>query len=93
MSHKVGRLLVPHALVALFIGSVWLITQGVIYAAAFAVQALLYGLAAYGGMIEARASARSSHARAPGLAFTFVLMNYATVAGLIAMRRGREVWR
>jgi hypothetical protein len=27
------------------------------------------------------------------LAFTFVIMNYAAVAGLIAAARGRKVWR
>jgi hypothetical protein len=27
------------------------------------------------------------------VAFTFVMMNYAAVAGLLALRRGREVWR
>ena len=27
------------------------------------------------------------------VAYTFVLMNYAAVAGLFAVRRGREVWR
>jgi hypothetical protein len=27
------------------------------------------------------------------LAFTFVMMNYAAVAGLIAAARGRKVWR
>jgi hypothetical protein len=27
------------------------------------------------------------------LAFTFVMMNYAAVAGLFALRRGRQVWK
>jgi hypothetical protein len=27
------------------------------------------------------------------LAYAFVLMNFSAVAGLIAARRGREVWR
>ena len=27
------------------------------------------------------------------VAFTFVMMNYAAVAGLVALRRGREVWK
>jgi hypothetical protein len=27
------------------------------------------------------------------VAFTFVMMNYASVAGLIALGRGREVWK
>lgn len=31
--------------------------------------------------------------RAARVAFTFVMMNYAAVAGLFALRRGREVWR
>jgi hypothetical protein len=27
------------------------------------------------------------------VAFTFVVMNFASVAGLFAVRRGREVWK
>ena len=27
------------------------------------------------------------------IAFTFVMMNYAAVAGLVALRKGREVWK
>lgn len=31
--------------------------------------------------------------RAARVAFTFVVMNYAAVAGLFALRHGREVWK
>jgi hypothetical protein len=31
--------------------------------------------------------------RAAKIAFTFVMMNYAAVAGLFAAARGRQVWR
>ena len=27
------------------------------------------------------------------IAFTFVMMNYAAVVGLVALRKGREVWK
>jgi hypothetical protein len=27
------------------------------------------------------------------VAFTFVMMNYSAVAGLVALRRGRQVWK
>ena len=27
------------------------------------------------------------------IAFTFVMMNYAAVAGLFALRHGRDVWK
>jgi hypothetical protein len=27
------------------------------------------------------------------VAFTFVVMNYSAVAGLLALRRGRQVWK
>lgn len=27
------------------------------------------------------------------VAFTFVMMNYAAVAGLFALRRGRGIWK
>ena len=32
-------------------------------------------------------------ARAARLAFTFVMMNYAAVAGLVVAARGRRVWK
>jgi hypothetical protein len=31
--------------------------------------------------------------RAARVAFTFVMMNYAAVAGLLAAARGRRVWK
>ena len=31
--------------------------------------------------------------RAARVAFTFVMMNYSAVAGLLALRRRREVWK
>ena len=31
--------------------------------------------------------------RASRVAFTFVMMNYSAVAGLLALRRGRGVWK
>lgn len=31
--------------------------------------------------------------RAARVAFTFVMMNYSAVAGLIALRRGHDIWR
>lgn len=31
--------------------------------------------------------------RFAGVAFTFVMMNYAAVAGLVAFSRGRDIWK
>lgn len=31
--------------------------------------------------------------RVSRVAFTFVMMNYSAVAGLLALRRGRAVWK
>jgi hypothetical protein len=31
--------------------------------------------------------------RLAGIAYTFVMMNYAAVAGLFLFRRGRDVWK
>jgi hypothetical protein len=36
---------------------------------------------------------RRTIARAARIAFTFVMMNYAAVAGLFAAARGRHIWR
>ena len=54
VSHKLGRLLVPYALVALFAASVWLAGRSVFYATALAAQAVFYGLAAYGALLDRR---------------------------------------
>jgi cellulose synthase/poly-beta-1,6-N-acetylglucosamine synthase-like glycosyltransferase len=55
VSHKLGRLLVPYALAAAFVSSVWLASAAWIYATAAAGQISFYGLAAYGAMLERRA--------------------------------------
>ena len=54
MSHKVGRLAVPYALLAIFASSAWLAAVSWIYAAVFAGQLAFYGLAAYGAVLDRR---------------------------------------
>jgi len=54
MSHKVGRLLVPWALLGSLFASAGLMFDGWFYACAFGVQALFYLVAAYGGWSEHR---------------------------------------
>jgi cellulose synthase/poly-beta-1,6-N-acetylglucosamine synthase-like glycosyltransferase len=86
MSHKVGRLIVPWALMALLLSSLVLAGYGAIYAVALGAQLLFYALAAAGAALEARQ-------RMSRVAFTFVILNFSAIAGLMALRRGREVWR
>lgn len=87
VSHKIGRLVVPWILVALFATSATLAPGGgAIYIAALVLQLGFYGLAAAGGWLSVRE-------RPARIALTFVVMNYAAIAGLAALRRGREVWR
>jgi poly-beta-1,6-N-acetyl-D-glucosamine synthase len=71
MSHKIGRLVVPYALVALFVASAALATTWWGYATAFAAQAVFYGLAAYGACLDR--AARVTPATSPNGA------NYAGV--------------
>ena len=54
MSHKVGRLLVPYALIAIFVSSLALAMQGWIYALALGGQVAFYGLALYGAALDRR---------------------------------------
>jgi cellulose synthase/poly-beta-1,6-N-acetylglucosamine synthase-like glycosyltransferase len=54
VSHKVARLLVPYALVALLVSSAVLSPTSPLYALAFAGQGLFYVLAAYGAYLERR---------------------------------------
>ena len=77
VSHKVGRLLVPYGLAALFISNLFLLHG--IYLVALAGQVLFYGMAAAGRLISSRAAV---------LPYTFVLMNWAVLAGLFQFARG-----
>jgi cellulose synthase/poly-beta-1,6-N-acetylglucosamine synthase-like glycosyltransferase len=52
LSHKVGRLLVPYAMVALFVSSAVLAVQSTFYALAFGGQVAFYALAAYGAYLD-----------------------------------------
>ena len=57
VSHKIGRLLVPYALLAIFVASGWLTmgAAGGFYRLAFAAQLAFYGLAVYGAALDRRA--------------------------------------
>jgi biofilm PGA synthesis N-glycosyltransferase PgaC len=57
MSHKVGRLLVPYALIGLLVSSLALARYHWFYAVAFAAQLAFYALAAYGAALGRRAAA------------------------------------
>ncbi len=62
VSHKIGRLIVPWALVAAFAASAALLGESWIYLVAFLLQLGFYGLAALGGWLDAREHrARSVH--------------------------------
>src|SRR5215218_2809769 len=54
VSHKVGRLVVPWALIAVFVTSAALAASRWIYAAAFVAQAAFYGLAVAGAWFDVR---------------------------------------
>jgi poly-beta-1,6-N-acetyl-D-glucosamine synthase len=84
VSHKIGRLVVPYALVVLLVTSAALAGQGLVYAAALAGLLVLAALAV-SGWLQIRA-------RAARIAFTFVMLNSAAVAGLVALARRRRVW-
>jgi poly-beta-1,6-N-acetyl-D-glucosamine synthase len=84
VSHKVGRLVVPYALLALLVTNVVLAAQHWFYLVALFGQVAFYLLAMWGAWLADRAAR---------LAFTFVVLNYAVVAGTLAAVRRRKVWR
>ena len=86
VSHKIGRLVVPWALLALLISTIAIAPQHPLFAVLLAAQGIFYGLALAGGMFQVRD-------RLARVAYTFVMMNVSAVAGLLALRRVREVWR
>jgi cellulose synthase/poly-beta-1,6-N-acetylglucosamine synthase-like glycosyltransferase len=63
VSHKLGRLVVPYALVALLASSAVLAHAGVIYAAALTLQVAFYVLAAHGAIIALTGNAEAQDAR------------------------------
>ncbi len=77
VSHKVGRLLVPYGLAALFVSNLFLLHG--IYLAGFVAQVLFYGMAGAGRLFAFRAAV---------LPYMFVLMNWAALAGLVQFARG-----
>jgi cellulose synthase/poly-beta-1,6-N-acetylglucosamine synthase-like glycosyltransferase len=84
VSHKVGRLLVPFALVAAIGSNAPLAGRSALYTMTLIAQCALYLLAAYGARLDHR-SAR--------IAYAFVMMNASAVSGLMALAFGRKVWR
>lgn len=97
MSHKVGRLLVPYALLVLFASSLALAGTSLLYATALFAQAAFYLHGGYGAWLDhwqGRTPARKSMLQRTGtVAFTFVVMNVSAVAGAGAALLGRRVWR
>jgi len=86
VSHKIGRLVVPWALMGLFASSLALAPENGLFAVPLFFQGIFYGLALAGAIFQ-------QSERFGRIAFTFVMMNFSAVAGLAALRRGREVWR
>ncbi|MDX1764888.1 MAG: glycosyltransferase family 2 protein [bacterium] len=87
LSHKFFRLLVPYALMALFILNLFL--SGGAYHFTLLCQSLFY-LCALAGYFLSR---KEINLRYVTLPYTFVLLNYAAVAGLIHFIRGNSnVW-
>jgi cellulose synthase/poly-beta-1,6-N-acetylglucosamine synthase-like glycosyltransferase len=84
MSHKVGRLLVPYALMALLVASILLIRDHWLFELALYGQLAFYALAIWGAVLADRI---------PRLALTFVVLNYSAVAGTVAALMRRKVWR
>jgi poly-beta-1,6-N-acetyl-D-glucosamine synthase len=54
VSHKLGRLVVPYALLALLVSSAMLANDHLVYAVVFAGQVAFYGLALYGAVLDRR---------------------------------------
>jgi len=98
VSHKVGRLLVPYALFALFAANLAIAPGRVFYSLTLAAQCVVYLLAAYGGWLDSQQASPARPAatvmdRLARVALTFFVMNYSAVAGLASALTRRQVWR
>ena len=85
VSHKLLRLVVPFALAAMFIASLWL--KAPLYRVALILQLAFYGL---GLVALARLLKRGPLARAADAAATFVLLNTAAVVAFANFISGRK---
>ncbi len=89
ISHKLGRLLVPYCLAAVFISNLCL-PYG-LYRVLSVCQILWYGIACAGGLIPTDGS--ETLKKILRIPHTFVLMNWAAVAGLYYFLCGtRDIW-
>jgi len=103
LSHKLGRLVVPYAMLALVASSIVLATQSVVYALTLGLQGVFYLLAAYGAWLNRPLTEQAAHPapangsalikRTSRIAFTFLMMNSSAVAGLVAITFRKKVWR
>lgn len=99
VSHKIGRLLVPYALVLSLVSSALLAPRSSFYAAACAAQVALYGFAIYGAWLDERQQDSRSRpagdllARLARVALTFFVLNASAVAGLWMFALNKKVWR
>lgn len=97
MSHKVGRLLVPYALMTLLASSIVLAGTSAFYAFALFAQCAFYLQGGYGAWLEhwqqSHRARTSIVQRAGQVAFTIVVMNVSAVAGVGAALLRRRVWR
>ena len=87
VSHKLLRLAVPFALIALLIASIFL--TGAIYRITLAVQIVFYGLS----LLSVLRLTRGPLARMADAAFTFVVLNGAAAVAFVNFVSGRKaVW-
>lgn len=99
VSHKVGRLLVPYALVLMLVSSACLAPWSSFYALAFAAQLALYAFAIYGAWLddhrqnERRRASGDLFSRLARVALTFLVLNASAVAGLWMFALNKKVWR
>ncbi len=70
VSHKLGRLVVPYALLGIFVSSIALAAEERLFAAALGAQIVFYGLAAYGAVLDRRDRAVAADGAAAALEAT-----------------------
>ena len=87
VSHKLLRYLVPLFLVGAFLSNLALLGGGMLYAATFAAQALLYGLAAAGHLLR---ETRAGGALPLMIPYFFCFTNLAAFLGILSVLVGRR---
>jgi len=89
ISHKLMRLLVPYFLILAFFSNIFVLSKGDFYSVVFLIQALFYGLALLGYVLEQLKINLGSFFRLFYIPYEFCVLNCAAIMALLLYKSGK----